>query len=341
MPPQITVLMPTYKGAKYLRETIDSVLDQTFKDFEFLIINDCSPDDSEDIIKSYKDSRIRYIKNPHNLGISGSSNYGISIAQGSYIARQDHDDISHPDRLEKQFNYLETHPEIGICGTGYHVFGRKNKKVFHPKQDELIKTYLLFKCSVAHQTTMMRRDLFQNNGLTYDASFVSSNDRKLWIDACSLTKFHNIPEILLEYRMYKGMTSKTKRNIVLEEGRRLRDIFYQKLDLQLSTDDKSIIDTYLMQGRAHITDKNCLIKIEHLLQSFINANQKTHIFDEECFKQVCGMYFQKKCTNYSFFSSQSSAPIFYNSSLCQYNQLVPRKYKFLFKLLNILFFWKK
>ena len=124
--PKISVLMPTYNGAKLLSETIDSILNQTFKDFEFIIINDCSPEDETDkIIAKYNDPRIRYIYNDKNLGISGSSNKGISLARGKYIARQDHDDISLPTRLEEQYNYMESHPEVGICGTYSKSFGQK------------------------------------------------------------------------------------------------------------------------------------------------------------------------------------------------------------------------
>ena len=341
MSPQVTILMPTYNGAALLRETIDSVLQQTFKDFELLIINDCSPDNTDEIINSYNDPRIRYIKNEKNLGISGSSNYGISIAQGKYIARQDHDDISHPDRLQKQVDYMEAHPETGICGTGYHIFGRRSRIVIHPQFDGLIKSSLLFKCTIAHQTSIMRKSLFTEHNLRYDETFISSNDRKLWIDAAPYTQFYNIPEVLLEYRMHKGMTSKTKRDVVLQEGRHLRDILYQKLQINPSEEQRHIIDTYLMQGRAHITDKNIIHQIDSILRFFIQANNQAKVFDDDSFRQVCGQYFQKRCLNYSFFAKRSSAKIYYDSPLSAYTRLVNRKYRWTQKILNVLLFWRK
>lgn len=337
----ITVLMPTYKGAKYLKETIDSILGQTFKDFELLIINDCSPDNTDEIIATYSDPRIRYVKNEKNLGISGSSNYGFSIAKGKYIIRQDHDDIAYPTRLEEQFEYMENHPEVGICGTGFKVFGRKSKTVIHPKCDAEIKALLLFKMPMAHQTSIMRREIFIKNNLLYDETFLSSNDRKLWIDASPFCQFHNLQKPLLKYRMYKGMTSSTKRNAVLSEGKRLRDIIYKNMGLELNTEQKEIVDNYLMQGRAHIKDKKTIQEIEKILCAFIDANNHSKCFDDEAFKQVCGLYFHKRCLNYSLFAHRSAAKIYNSSILSQYNQKVSASAQLNADLLNLLFFWRR
>ncbi len=337
MSPKITVLMPTYKGARYLRETIDSVLAQTFRDFELLIINDCSPDNTDEIIASYRDSRIRYVKNKKNLGISGSSNYGFSIAEGKYIARQDHDDISAPSRLEKQFNYLEQHPETGVVGTGFKVFGSKRKTVIYPENDADIKALLLFKMPLAHQTSMMRKEAFLKNNLKYDESYASSNDRKLWIDAMDFMQFHNLQEPLLKYRMYKGMTSVTKRDRVLEEGKRLREILYKKLGLKPTAEQKDIINTYLMQGRAHIKNKEVVIAIEEILREFLKANHKTKIFDEQAFEKVCGEYFFKRCLNYSFYGHRSIKDFYRASPLAAFSDGIKPASSAAFQILNLLF----
>lgn len=115
--PLITVLMPVYNGEKYLRLAINSILNQTYPDFEFLIINDGSTDKSEDIILSYRDDRIRYVKNETNLKLIKTLNKGIDLAKGEYIARMDCDDISFPHRFEKQLQYMKSHPDIdGVCG---------------------------------------------------------------------------------------------------------------------------------------------------------------------------------------------------------------------------------
>src|ERR1017187_7276972 len=121
--PYITVLMPVYNAAPFLREAIDSILNQTFKNFELLIINDGSTDNCEEIILTYKDPRIRYIKNETNIKLISTLNKGIKLSKGKYIVRMDADDISFPDRIEKQVNYMETNPAIALCGTWFSSFG--------------------------------------------------------------------------------------------------------------------------------------------------------------------------------------------------------------------------
>ena len=116
--PKITVLMPVYNGEKYLRESVDSILNQTFTDFELLIINDGSTDSSMEILNSYSDSRIRIVTNEVNLRLIKTLNKGIDLATGEYIARMDCDDIADPKRLEIQLQYMEKHPDVAVCGTG-------------------------------------------------------------------------------------------------------------------------------------------------------------------------------------------------------------------------------
>ena len=125
--PEITVLMPVYNGEKYLRPAIESILNQTFSDFEFLIINDGSTDNSESIILSYKDERIRYVKNENNLKLIKTLNKGIDLARGKYIARMDADDISLPTRLEREIEYMESHPECGLVSVFPYVMSESGK----------------------------------------------------------------------------------------------------------------------------------------------------------------------------------------------------------------------
>ena len=114
---EVTVLMPVYNGERYLREAIDSILDQSFRDFEFLILDDGSTDGTADIIRSYRDERIRFLANPERLRLSGALNRGMAEARGSFIARMDADDIARPHRLARQLAFLRRNPEVGICGT--------------------------------------------------------------------------------------------------------------------------------------------------------------------------------------------------------------------------------
>ena len=130
--PKITVLLPVYNCELYVRTAIESILNQTFTDFEFLIIDDASTDKTLAVLKKIKDSRIQLIEKPVNSGYTNSLNYGLQMAKGKYIARMDGDDISHPERFAKQIVYLEAHPEVVVCGTTYKIVGNDKQKIMNP-----------------------------------------------------------------------------------------------------------------------------------------------------------------------------------------------------------------
>ncbi|MCP8319033.1 MAG: glycosyltransferase, partial [Candidatus Methylarchaceae archaeon HK01B] len=131
--PKITILMSVYNGEKYLREAIDSILNQTFKDFEFLIINDGSTDRTVEILRSYHDSRIKIITNEKNMGLTKSLNKGLKIARSEYVARMDADDISYPRRLEVQYEYMKKNPDVGIVGSWNDVIDDKGNTIDYRK----------------------------------------------------------------------------------------------------------------------------------------------------------------------------------------------------------------
>ena len=210
--PKVTVLMPVYNGEKYLHEAIDSILNQTFTDFEFLIIDDGSTDNSLKIINSYQDPRVRLFQNFTNQGIAYSLNSGIDIAKGEYIARMDCDDISLPERLEKQINYLEKNLEIGILGTPCILFTDTDKydQLYPvPITDLEIRWTMLLTNPFAHPSVMIRHSTLSKNNLKYatniNANFVE--DYELWIRLLQYTKGENLKEPLLQYRSENGITN--------------------------------------------------------------------------------------------------------------------------------------
>src|ERR1035437_10171022 len=159
--------MPLYNAEEFLYEAIDSVLKQTFRDFEFLIIDD-STDRSYEIAKSFSDSRIRIIKNNPPLGMRKSSNIGIREAKGKYIARMETDDICAPNRLEKQYRFMEEHPEVTVSGCLIEVFGNEKGVWRFPATDEEIKAALIWGISIAHPSTFMRRDFLMKGNFFYN-----------------------------------------------------------------------------------------------------------------------------------------------------------------------------
>lgn len=200
MNPKVTVLMPVYNCEKYLRESIESILNQTFKDFEFLIINDGSSDKSAEIVESYKDNRINFVQNEKNIGLAASLNRGLDIAKGEYIARMDADDISLPERLEKQVRFMETNPQIGICGSWIKIFGDINYIGKYTKSHKNIISSLFTTCPLAHPTVIFRKELFNQYNLRYNPDFIVAQDYELWARASKHIVFENIQEVLLNYR---------------------------------------------------------------------------------------------------------------------------------------------
>lgn len=206
--PAISVLMPVFNTASYLRDSIESILNQTFGDFEFLIINDGSTDQSEDIILGYSDPRIKYIRNKSNMGLVYCLNHGLGLAEGHYIARMDSDDISLPHRFRLQFDYMERHPSVIVCGSAAEKFGEIHQV------DKFTKDFLLclLTSQFTHPCVFIRSQFLKSNGLRYDEESVHFEDYKLWVEIYKLHNyqsacFYNLPEVLLRYRVHSFQVS--------------------------------------------------------------------------------------------------------------------------------------
>ncbi len=205
--PFLSVLLTIYKEPKeWIKESIESILNQTFECFELFLIND-NPNSTinKQIIVEYemRDSRVRGIFNEKNVGLPASLNKGIFLAKGKYIARMDADDISLPERFEKQIYFLENHPEVGICGTYAKIISdtsKNGKPLINHETDAEIKSALLFYCPFVHPSVMGRTSIFRDN--LYDTNCRIAQDFELWLRIANKTKFYNIPEFLLNYRIH-------------------------------------------------------------------------------------------------------------------------------------------
>lgn len=210
MVPLVSVLMAVYNGEPFLGEAIESILKQTFSDFEFIIINDASIDRSVDIIQKYRDNRIRLINNENNIGLTESLNKGLTFAKGKYVARMDADDISLPQRLERQVKFMEEHPKVGICGTWFQLIGPQERTIQHPVSHQDIITFMFKNNGIGHPTAFFRRKLFIEQYLFYDESYLAAQDYELWIRASQITELANIPEVLVKYRIHNEQLSIAK-----------------------------------------------------------------------------------------------------------------------------------
>ncbi len=205
--PLVSVLMPVYNASLYLSEAIKSILEQDYKNFEFIIINDGSTDDSESIILNYKDSRIKYIKNEQNLKLIATLNIGLSIAQGKYIARMDADDISLSNRFRKQVSFLEQNNDYGIVGSNAKIISRENKVISYPLTDNEIKYSLIFFNPFIHSSVIIRKSILDENKLHYDETKLHVEDYDLWVKIMSYSKGYNIEESLVLYRIHENQVS--------------------------------------------------------------------------------------------------------------------------------------
>src|SRR3989337_3683374 len=195
--PRVTILMPVYNAERFLREAIDSILDQSFKPFEFLIIDDGSTDRSAEIIESYRDPRIRFVRNAKNLGITPTLNRGIEMASCDLIARMDADDISHPQRLQKQFAFMKRNPECALLSTWARVISEDNKFIRLERYRTNFYYYnLTFECWMYHPTIVFRKHAVEQIGM-YAMPY--SEDYDLFWRMSTRFRIANLPEALVDY----------------------------------------------------------------------------------------------------------------------------------------------
>ena len=207
--PKVSIIMPVYNAEKYLREAIESILNQTFTDFEFIIIYDPSFDNTLNIINSYSDARIRIIENKKRTGLVKSLNKAVRYTHGEYIARQDADDISLPNRLKLQLDFLEKHPEVALLGTGIYVINEKGetieKRIMHPNP----KKSLLKGNRFIHGSVMFRKPVIDELG-TYNELFKNSEDYELWLRLSQKYDVNNLTLPLYELRSHGSSISSAK-----------------------------------------------------------------------------------------------------------------------------------
>ncbi len=210
--PTVSVVMCVYNAERYVAEAIDSILGQTMRDFEFIIVCDASTDGTEAILRRYseRDARIRVSIHPRQ-GIPAAANYGCQLARGTYIARMDADDIAFPDRLERQVTFLERNPEVGVLGGALEVIdeeGRVTHRRIPPLEDAEIRKLLLHECCIYQPAVMFRSDVFRASG-GYRRAFVYAEDYDLWLRLAERCRLANLPEPLVRYRVHLESVSLT------------------------------------------------------------------------------------------------------------------------------------
>lgn len=222
--PRLSVILPVYNGRDYLAQAIDSVLSQSFRDLELIIIDDGSTDGSAALIEKLEDPRIRFYKQP-NRGLAATLNRAISLVRGEYIARQDQDDISLPSRFAKQVDFLDTNGDVGMLGTYAEIWvgnARSDRHLKHPIDNAELKFALLFDNYFVHSSVMIRRDvLAEVGGYSEDPARQPPEDYELWSRVMKRYRLANLPDVLLAYREVAGSMSRTGVNPFLHKQVRI------------------------------------------------------------------------------------------------------------------------
>ncbi|MDR0319814.1 MAG: glycosyltransferase [Rickettsiales bacterium] len=227
--PKVSVLTPIYNtNPEHLRQAVESILAQTFSDFEFIILND-SPENKElaKIVKSYKDPRVVYVENKRNIGISASRNRLLELARGEYLAIFDHDDISMPDRLEKEAGYLDKNPWVGVVSGNVLFFPKK--RITKCVADNLrIKQSLMFGMTVPHTACMLRKSVLIDNGVRWEEKYSPAEDYMLMVRLIEHAMFHNFRDILVRYRSFEGNTTHRQFDKMRDADAMIKCVAYAK-----------------------------------------------------------------------------------------------------------------
>lgn len=300
--PKVTILMPVYNGENYLRESIESILYQTFTDFEFLIIDDGSTDQSVSIIKSYDDPRIRLKMNKMNQKLSATLNKGIASAKGKYIARMDCDDISFASRLEKQVDFMDKNPEIGVCGTAMKIM-LTDLLVEYPSRHDDIKCRMLFSNSFSHPTLMYRKSVLNKYGLYYDTVIPYAQDYDLCWRMAKVTMTANIQEPLLYYRIHDEQVSfkhRTEQQIVC------RNIVLQQLyDLGIEPSDEEFSLHMSLFNYSLLSTEEYVQQVRDWFDKLINTNTTTQIYSRSALEDVVLEYLYEVEKNYFIYGPKT------------------------------------
>lgn len=280
-PPKITVLLPVYNCELYIQMAVESILNQTFTDFDFLIIDDASTDATVSILKKFDDSRIQLIQKPVNSGYTNSLNSGLKLAKGEYIARMDGDDISYPERFAKQIAYLETHPEVVVCGTTYKIVGN-DKRITLPEHHDAIKIGLLWGNCILHPSVMIRKKIMDDYSIQYDTTKEPAEDYDMWVRLLAFGKLHNLHEVLEEYRVYGNQVSQKRAEEQKKNDIATKFQLLQYLEVKWNDNESEFLERQF--GKTEVVSFNDL-KIFKQIQKKLEIANASVFFESKRFSQ--------------------------------------------------------
>lgn len=279
--PLISAVMPAYNSESYIGESIESILNQSYKNFEFIIINDGSTDQTKQIIESYQDPRIRLINHQDNQGLVKSLNQGIKLARGQFIARMDSDDMASPDRFQTQLDYMLSHQKVGVCGSWIKVFGNQNFIWKSPILHDKICTRLFCESSIYHPSVVIRKSVLDKYELSYDQAYEYAEDYALWIEMAKHSQLANIPKVLLKYRQHSAQVSRARNQVQTKANEKIKLSLLKNL---LKSYTQSEADIHLKSVSWYKgADEETLSLVRSWYQKLIFANREKNIYPHVIF----------------------------------------------------------
>ena len=273
---RVTVLMPTYNVAPWVEEAIQSVLNQTYRDFELLVVDDASTDDTLDRVRAIDDPRIRLATFPNNVGLAEYLNRGLDIIDTELVARMDGDDIAEPDWLETGIHVLDTMPEVGICSFGFQFFGAKTSLVRFPEHHEDSKAQMLFGCTVI--VPVFRRAVMTDNHFRYSTEAFPAEDYMMWANAYRVTQVYNVQRTLFHYRTHASQISTSKRQAQIEKSNKVRLKMLDWLNECFTEDEKRyFLDIFVP---CVVEGKTSIEELKHFADLLVSGNTPKHYDDK-------------------------------------------------------------
>lgn len=286
----VSVIIPCYNAEKYLYESIESIIKQSYTNLEIICIDDCSTDNTLEILKKLasKDARIKVLHNLENIKIAKCLNRGLEYATGDYIARMDADDIALPMRIEKQVLFMEKRQEIDICGTWCEKIDSEGKhigKIIYPLIHDDLKVMLLFNSCFAHPTVMFRRSVYQSLGGYKD--IMPIEDLEYWIRIAKKKKLANIPEMLLKYRIHGNNVTVT---YTTKKADKIKELLKVHTDFFLSSNSLWFNLRFLLSNWNERTSEKDLLSIKKAVNEIITANENKYFFNSNSLKYQTLLY---------------------------------------------------
>jgi glycosyltransferase involved in cell wall biosynthesis len=276
----VSVIMPVYKAGPYLKGAIESILNQSFKDFELIVVNDGSTDEDTGVINSFNDKRIRHIEIRPNKGLINALNQGLDMASGKYIARMDADDISHTDRLMHQLTFMERNEVVALCGTARKIIDGAVNPV--EEADGKLRAMSIINSAFFHPTVFIRRSLLEKHSLRYDAAYPHAEDNALWLEIMKYAQVANLNLPLLDYRVHAQQVSSVFRDIQKINSTKKRIEILRAIGVDIVQAEESLYLKFCY--KEPLSDPQDFDVIESLLQAVKDKLKTYKEFDYEYLK---------------------------------------------------------